>query len=110
GYPGIVSNGGLSMHLMVDAALKHGKGTFTGATARLVHPLWVGDRIEVRGENQGGDKLKIWAADKNGTRCGEMGLELKSRAAGSAESAASISRPSSSDRSAPARWPTTAPR
>ena len=78
GYPAIVSNGGLSMHLMVDAALKHGKGTFTGATARLVHPLWVGDRIEVRGENQADGKLKIWAADKNGTLCGEMDLEFKS--------------------------------
>jgi 3-methylfumaryl-CoA hydratase len=78
GYPALVSNGGLSMHLMVDSALKHGKGTFTGCTARLVHPLWVGDQIEVRGENQAGDgKLKIWAADKNGVLCGEMDLEFK---------------------------------
>ncbi len=76
GYPAIVSNGGLSMHLMVDAALKHAKGTLTGYTARLVHPLWVGDRIEVRGENQAGGKLKLWAADKNGTLCGEMDLEF----------------------------------
>ena len=43
GYPAIVSNGGLSMHLMVDAALRHAKGTLTGYTTRLVHPLWVGD-------------------------------------------------------------------
>jgi 3-methylfumaryl-CoA hydratase len=76
GYPAIVSNGGLSMHLMVDAALKHGKGTFTGCTARLVHPLWVGDHIEVRGEEQKDGKLKIWAADKNGVLCGEMDLEF----------------------------------
>jgi 3-methylfumaryl-CoA hydratase len=78
GYPAIVSNGGLSMHLMVDAALKHGKGTLTGFTARLVHPLWVGESIEVRGENQADGKLRIWAADKNGTLCGEMDLEFKS--------------------------------
>lgn len=76
GYPAIVSNGGLSMHLMVDAALKHAKGTLTGYTARLVHPLWVGDRIEVSGENQTDGKLKLWAADKNGTLCGEMDLEF----------------------------------
>ena len=50
GYPALVSNGGLSMHLMVDAALRHAKGTLTGYTARLVHPLWVGDLIDVRGE------------------------------------------------------------
>ena len=48
----------------------------TGCTARLVHPLWVGDLIEVRGEEQKDGKLKIWAADKNGVLCGEMDLEF----------------------------------
>jgi 3-methylfumaryl-CoA hydratase len=78
GYPALVSNGGLSMHLMVDAALRHARGTLTGYTARLVHPLWVGDLIDVRGEEQKAGKLKIWAADKNGVLCGEMDLEFKS--------------------------------
>jgi 3-methylfumaryl-CoA hydratase len=77
GYPALVSNGGLSMHLMVDAALRHAKGTLAGYTARLVHPLWVGDFIDVRGEEQRDGKLKIWAADKNGVLCGEMDLEFK---------------------------------
>ncbi len=74
--PAIVSNGGLSMHLMVDAALKHGKGRLANFNARLVHPLWVGDFIEVRGEEQKDGKMKIWAADKNGVLCGEMDLEF----------------------------------
>src|SRR5262245_20516737 len=76
GYPALVSNGGLSMHLMVDAALRHGQGNLKGYTTRLVHPLWVGDFIEVRGESQKDAKLKIWAADKNGVLCGEMDLEF----------------------------------
>jgi 3-methylfumaryl-CoA hydratase len=76
GYPALVSNGGLSMHLMVDAALRHAKGTLTGFTARLVHPLWIGDLIDVRGEEQKDGNLKIWAADKNGVLCGEMELEF----------------------------------
>jgi 3-methylfumaryl-CoA hydratase len=76
GYPALVSNGGLSMHLMVDAALRHAQGRLTGYTARLVHPLWVGDFIEVRGEAQKDGKLRIWAADKNGVLCGEMDLEF----------------------------------
>ncbi len=76
GYPALVSNGGLSMHLMVNAALRHGTGTLTGFTARLVHPLWVGDLIEVRGEAPKDGHLKIWAADKNGVLCGEMELEF----------------------------------
>jgi 3-methylfumaryl-CoA hydratase len=76
GYPAIVSNGGLSMHLMINAALKHGRGELSGLTARLVHPLWVGDLIDVRGEAQKDGRLKIWAADKNGVLCGEMELEF----------------------------------
>jgi 3-methylfumaryl-CoA hydratase len=76
GYPALVSNGGLSMHLMVDAALRHGTGTLTSFTARLVHPLWVGDLIEVRGEAQKDGHLTIWATDKNGVLCGEMELEF----------------------------------
>ncbi|HEX9523938.1 MAG TPA: hypothetical protein VF949_13250 [Reyranella sp.] len=76
GYPALVSNGGLSMHLMVNAALRHGTGMLTGFTARLVHPLWVGDLIDVRGEEQKAGHLKIWAVDKNGVLCGEMELEF----------------------------------
>jgi len=78
GYPALVSNGGLSMHLMVDAALRHAQGMLVGYTARLVHPLWVGDLIDVRGGAQKDGKLKIWSADKNGVLCGEMDLEFKS--------------------------------
>lgn len=76
GYPALVSNGGLSMHLMTDAALKHAKGKLAAYSARLVHPLWVGERIDVRGEAQQDGKMKIWAADKNGVLCGEMDLEF----------------------------------
>jgi 3-methylfumaryl-CoA hydratase len=76
GYPALVSNGGLSMHLMVDAALRHAQGTLTSYTARLVHPLWIGDFIEVRGEAQKDGRLVIWAADKNGVLCGEMELDF----------------------------------
>ena len=76
GYPALVSNGGLSMHLMVDAALRHATGMLSSVTARLVHPLWVGDLIDVRGEAQKDGHLKIWAADKNSVLCGEMELEF----------------------------------
>lgn len=78
GYPALVSNGGLSMHLMVDAALKHAHGTLAGYSARLVHPLWVGGTLEVRGAAQADGKLKIWAANKDGVLCGEMELEFRS--------------------------------
>ncbi len=76
GYPATVSNGGLSMHLMVNSALRHARGDLTGFTARLVHPLWVGELIDVRGEEQKDGKMKIWAANKDGVLCGEMDLEF----------------------------------
>jgi 3-methylfumaryl-CoA hydratase len=76
GYPALVSNGGLSMHLMIDAALRHSRGNLMAYNARLVHPLWVGDFIEVRGSEQMDGKMKIWAADKNGVLCGETNLEF----------------------------------
>jgi 3-methylfumaryl-CoA hydratase len=76
GYPALVSNGGLSMHLMVDAALRHGAGTLVGYSARLVHPLWIGDPIEVRGGPMKEGHLSVWAADKNGVLCGEMELDF----------------------------------
>lgn len=74
GYPALVSNGGLTMHLMVDAGLAHAPGRLTGYTARLVHPLWVGESLEVRGAAPADGKLRVWAADKNGILCGEMEL------------------------------------
>jgi 3-methylfumaryl-CoA hydratase len=77
GYPAIVTNGGLSMHLMVDAALRHAPGELTGYTARLVHPIWVGDLIEVRGQPAKDGRMTLWAADKNGVLCGEMELEFR---------------------------------
>ena len=46
------------MHLMVNSALKHARGELKGFTARLVHPLWVGDLIDVRGEDQKDDKTQ----------------------------------------------------
>lgn len=76
GYPALVSNGGLSMHLMTDAALKHARGRLAAYSARLVHPLWIGERIDVCGEAEKDGKMKIWAADKNGVLCGEMELEF----------------------------------
>ncbi|MFO1080669.1 MAG: hypothetical protein U1E23_08590 [Reyranellaceae bacterium] len=76
GYPALVSNGGLSMHLMVDAGLANATGTLTGYTARLVHPLWVGESAEIRGEAQRDGRLRLWAADKNGVLCGEMELDF----------------------------------
>ena len=74
GYPGVVMNGGLTMHLMLDAALKRATNPLTGFTARLVSPLFVGDPVALRGA-PAGCGMRVWAANKEGALAGEMTVE-----------------------------------
>lgn len=76
GYPHTVQNGGLTMHLMIDAALKRAPGELRGLTARLTSPLFVGDSASFCGYPVKDGKMRVFVADKNGTLCGEMGLEF----------------------------------
>lgn len=76
GYPHTVQNGGLTMHLMIDAALKRAPGELRGLTARLTSPLFVGDSASFCGYPVKDGKMRVFVADKNGTLCGEMDLEF----------------------------------
>jgi 3-methylfumaryl-CoA hydratase len=76
GYEHTVQNGGLTMQLMIDAALKRATSELRGLTARLTYPLWVGDPVSIRGSAVSDRKVRVWAADKNGYLSGEMDLEF----------------------------------
>jgi 3-methylfumaryl-CoA hydratase len=76
GYEHTVQNGGLTMQLMIDAALKRAPSELRGLTARLTYPLWVGDPVSIRGSAVSDRKMRVWAADKNGYLSGEMDLEF----------------------------------
>lgn len=76
GYAHTVQNGGLTMQLMVDAALKRAPGELRAYTTRLTLPLWVGDTARFRGKRTGDGRVKVWVADKNGHLNGEMDLEF----------------------------------
>jgi 3-methylfumaryl-CoA hydratase len=76
GYPHTVQNGGLTMHLMIDAALKRAPGELRALTARLMSPLFVGDSVSIRGYPAKDGKTRVFLADKDGTLCGEMDLEF----------------------------------
>lgn len=76
GYQHTVHNGGLTMHLMVDAALRRAPSELRGLTARLMYPLWVGDPVSLRGSAAKDRRMRVWTADKNGHLCGEMDLEF----------------------------------
>ena len=76
GYPHTVQNGGLTMQLMLDAVVQHTPGTLRSFTARLTHPLFVGDSVTVYGNAAKGGQVECWAADKNQNLCAQMTLEF----------------------------------
>ena len=76
GYEHTVQNGGLTMQLMIDAALKRASSELRGLTARLTYPVWVGDPIAIRGSAVSDRKMRVWVADKHGHLNGEMDLEF----------------------------------
>ncbi|MFC7554670.1 MaoC family dehydratase N-terminal domain-containing protein [Pseudoroseomonas wenyumeiae] len=76
GYPAVVQNGGLTMHLLLDSALKRAPGRLMGYSARLARPLFVGDSVTFHGAAPSGGKMHVWAADKDGYLAAEMTLEF----------------------------------
>ncbi|MBI2802703.1 MAG: hypothetical protein HYX63_20900 [Gammaproteobacteria bacterium] len=76
GYPATVQNGGLTMQLLLDTALKRAPGRLTGFTARLARPLWIGETVTLCSAAPTGGKMECWAADKDGYLCARMDLEF----------------------------------
>ncbi|MCP5152062.1 MAG: hypothetical protein H6982_15005, partial [Chromatiales bacterium] len=76
GYPTTVQNGGLTMQLMLDAALANTEAELTGFTARLTRPLWVGDGVTFSGKRDGDGAMTVWASDAEGALCAQMTLAL----------------------------------
>lgn len=72
GYPEVVSNGGLTLQLMLDAAVPRLPGGLKGFEARLTRPLWVGDRVTIQGGTAAEGKLACWGVDKDGAHCATL--------------------------------------
>jgi len=72
GYPHTVQNGGLTMQLLVDAALRRAPGDLTGFTTRLTRPIFVGDTVSLCGGEVNGGRMQCWVADRDGHLCAEM--------------------------------------
>ncbi len=75
GYPEAVQNGGLTMQLIIDAALPHLTGRLSGFEARLTRPLWVGDHVTVQGGAAHNGRMSCWGVDKDGHQCAAVELE-----------------------------------
>jgi len=77
GYPALVQNGGLTMQLLLDAAVENAPGhRLTGYTARLTRPIYVGARITLAGSAVEDGRMRAWVADGDGKLCAEMELEF----------------------------------
>ncbi len=77
GYPNIVQNGGLTMQLLLDAAVKNAPGRrLHQFSARLTRPIYVGDTITLNGSALRDGRMEAWVADSEGMLCGQMELEF----------------------------------
>ena len=76
GYPAVVQNGGLTMHLLVQAALKRAPGRLAGYSARLRRPLFVDQVARFCGRNSGPGRVTAWVAGPDGMLAAEMELEF----------------------------------
>lgn len=77
GYPALVQNGGLTMQLLLDAAMARAAGRrLSGFTARLTRPISVGDSVTLAGAAVSGDAMSAWVADQGGALCAQMELQF----------------------------------
>ena len=77
GYPNIVQNGGLTMQLLLDAAVAQAPSArLVGLTARLTRPIYVGDTVTLNGHALANGRMDVWVADSQDMLCGQMELEF----------------------------------
>jgi len=82
GYRGCVVNGALTVHLLLDAALRNAPGyRLKGLQVRLSRPMFVGDRMVLCGEHvhhsNDGCTLRAWACDADGQHAAQVILNLE---------------------------------
>ncbi|AEG92507.1 FAS1-like dehydratase domain-containing protein [Ramlibacter tataouinensis] len=78
GYPGCVMNGALTVHLVVEEALKRAAGRrLAGLSARLVKPLFVGGQLKIAGRDAEGSTLEAWAGDEQGALAASCTLRFE---------------------------------
>lgn len=78
GYPACVMNGALTVHLVIEEALKRADGhRLAGLTARLVKPLFVGGTLKVGGRAIEGGQAEAWAGDEHGALAASCRLQFE---------------------------------
>lgn len=78
GYPGCVMNGALTVHLVIEEALRRADGRkLKGLTAKLVKPLFVGGTLVVGGRAPQGGSVEAWAGDEQGALAASCTLQFE---------------------------------
>ena len=72
GYPGLVVNGGLTLLLLLEAAIRKLGRTPRGVAVRNIRPLYCGDTVTLAGA-----ATAAWAADGNGALAVSAELEIE---------------------------------
>lgn len=77
-YPGCVMNGALTVHRIIDAAVRNNPGkTLISLTAKLFKPLFVGHTVTLAGKRTEDNQIQAWAADEAGALAGLVTLQFK---------------------------------
>jgi len=76
GYPACVQNGALTVHLLVDAAMRRSGRRPTGLTARLSQPLFVGQNVILTGHDAADGRMLVWAETESGGLAATVELEM----------------------------------
>jgi 3-methylfumaryl-CoA hydratase len=76
GYPAMVQNGGLTMQLMVDTALRQTDRELVGYATKLTRPISVNDTVTFAGRGLKDGRIESWVADADGAQCAEMSLDF----------------------------------
>ncbi|MGE3860732.1 MAG: MaoC family dehydratase N-terminal domain-containing protein [Burkholderiaceae bacterium] len=81
GYPGCVMNGALTVHLVIEEALKRAGGRrLAGLEAKLVKPLFVGGTLTVAGGRPADGRMAAWAGDADGQLAASCTLHFEEAA------------------------------
>jgi 3-methylfumaryl-CoA hydratase len=76
GYPACVVNGALTIHLVVDVALRHAAGRMARLNARLLQPFSVDEPMLLEGRSTSDTKIAAWAAKADGSLAATVEIEV----------------------------------
>lgn len=80
GYPACVMNGALTVHLLVEEALKQNpEKKLIGLGAKLIKPLFVGGELFLKGAAYNAGNVNAWATDETGALAAMVELHFREK-------------------------------